>query len=122
MIVFDNHLLAAIPEVEVSVISCNTTLIKDEKIFCVSQHIRQRPLMQEWCNSCIMIPGDFYIMIGIFCHRSSCVIKPSIYYFIPKMVTLRKLLCQPNKMFHAQEWQSGLRDIDLCFPQVSVLH
>lgn len=28
----------------------------------------------------------------------------------------------PNKMFHAQEWQSGLRDIDLCFPQVSVLH
>lgn len=57
MIVFDNHLLAATPEVEISVISWNTTLIKDGKIFCVSQHIIQRPLMQEQCDSCIRIPG-----------------------------------------------------------------
>jgi len=39
-------------------------------------------------------------MIKIFCHRSSWVMKPSIYYFIPKMVTLRKLLFHsPTKCF-----------------------
>lgn len=33
MIVFDNHLLAATPEVEISVISWNTTLMKDGRSF-----------------------------------------------------------------------------------------
>jgi hypothetical protein len=41
MIVFDNHLLVAIPEVEISVISWNTTLIKDGRIFYVSQQTHQ---------------------------------------------------------------------------------
>jgi hypothetical protein len=98
MIVFDNHLLAATPEVEISVIPWNPTFIKDGKILCVSQHIRQRPLMQEQCNSYIRIPGELYIMIGIFCYRSSWVMKPSIWYIIAKMVTLTKLLCHsPTK-------------------------
>jgi len=98
MIVFDNHLLAATPEVEISVISWNTTLIKDRKIFYVSQHIRQKPLIQEQYDKCIRIPSELYIMIGIFCHRSLWVMKPSIYYITPKMVTLTKLLCHsPTK-------------------------
>ena len=106
MIVFDNHLLAATPEVEISVISWNTTLIKDRKIFCVSQHIRQRPLMQEQCDKCIRIPGELYIMIGIFCHRSSWVMKPGIYFITQKMVTLTKLLCHsPTKCFMCRNSQ-----------------
>jgi hypothetical protein len=100
MIVFDNHLLAATPEVEISVIIWNPTFIKDGKIFCVSQYNRQRPLMQKQCDICIRIHGELYIMIRIFCHRLSWVMKPSIYCIIPKIVTLTKLLCHsPTKCF-----------------------
>jgi len=84
MMVFDRHLLAATSEVKISV-GCNTALIKDGKIFCVSQHIRQRLLMQEQCDNCIRIPGELYTMIRTFGHRSSLVMKSSIYYFYTKI-------------------------------------